>query len=92
MNATHSTSTARILWLSWCGLWSVLWAIGAFVQFGLNPIFDFMCVASAAAMLIPVGSAPKQANGGYTQLPDGTWRKLDADVPRQRPDGTWTLR
>jgi hypothetical protein len=51
-----------------------------------------MCVASAAAMLIPVGSAPKQANGGYTQLPDGTWRKLDADVPRQRPDGTWTLR
>jgi len=42
---------ARILWLCWCGLWTVLWCLFgfAFIPFWL------MVPVSVGAMFIPVG-------------------------------------
>jgi hypothetical protein len=59
--------TSRILWLIWCGVWTVLWSVLGFISlapaaFGATRPAGaclLMAVLSIGAMFMPVGSERK---------------------------------
>ena len=49
-------SSLRIFWIIWCTMWAFGWLLCGFIFF---PVWIFVPL-SLGAILIPIGSAPKQ--------------------------------